>query len=318
MWANTDPTSYHHFVEYPLWFNDLVGFHYERWATSVGRGAGEPFRLRRADPDDPLLRQRHPDGLLLRHRRQGGLGGRHPRERRAEGQEGRDAADRHPGRDGGPRRRLSRAGGDPGLGRLRRRASRLGDPHRDRHRVLLPRGAHRVRRGPPGRAVPAAPGHRRRRGGARHPRGVLPRGGSGAGVAAAFGVRLGGGVRAGELAAAPSRPGRPAPPPLDLGAQHPVVLALPAGRRPELVRLRAGGAAPRAGAAADRAHHPACRPRLRPLRGGRAVPHGPPEPHRAPPQAPRGGDPVLLRAPERGRRVQRYRRSHLARDWRGC
>ena len=28
IWANINPNSYHHFVEFPLWFNDHVGLDY--------------------------------------------------------------------------------------------------------------------------------------------------------------------------------------------------------------------------------------------------------------------------------------------------
>lgn len=37
-WANTDPHGYHHFVEHPLWFNDLIGLDYSHWAQSYGHG----------------------------------------------------------------------------------------------------------------------------------------------------------------------------------------------------------------------------------------------------------------------------------------
>ena len=32
VWANTNPHSYHHLVEYPLWFNDWLGPSYKYWA----------------------------------------------------------------------------------------------------------------------------------------------------------------------------------------------------------------------------------------------------------------------------------------------
>ncbi|MGH1368531.1 MAG: Na+/H+ antiporter NhaA [Maritimibacter sp.] len=36
VWANVNPTSYHHFVEYPLWFNSTLGTDIGRWALAVG------------------------------------------------------------------------------------------------------------------------------------------------------------------------------------------------------------------------------------------------------------------------------------------
>ncbi|QHQ35506.1 Na+/H+ antiporter NhaA [Algicella marina] len=41
VWANVDPYGYHHFVETPLWANDLVGAPYDYWAKSYGSGAKE-------------------------------------------------------------------------------------------------------------------------------------------------------------------------------------------------------------------------------------------------------------------------------------
>ena len=38
IWANLDATSYHHFVEYPLWFNDFVGLDYDYWKKTYGEG----------------------------------------------------------------------------------------------------------------------------------------------------------------------------------------------------------------------------------------------------------------------------------------
>ena len=38
VWANTDPNGYHHFVEYPLWFNDVIGLDYSYWTKSYGPG----------------------------------------------------------------------------------------------------------------------------------------------------------------------------------------------------------------------------------------------------------------------------------------
>ena len=36
VWANTDPASYHHTVEYPLWFNDWIGMDIGRWTEALG------------------------------------------------------------------------------------------------------------------------------------------------------------------------------------------------------------------------------------------------------------------------------------------
>lgn len=38
VWANTDPHSYHHLVEYPLLFNDWVGVDYSYWKKLYGEG----------------------------------------------------------------------------------------------------------------------------------------------------------------------------------------------------------------------------------------------------------------------------------------
>ncbi|MFQ6549305.1 Na+/H+ antiporter NhaA [Aestuariibius sp. 2305UL40-4] len=38
IWANIDPHSYHHTVEYPIWFNDLIGLDFEYWAKAYGEG----------------------------------------------------------------------------------------------------------------------------------------------------------------------------------------------------------------------------------------------------------------------------------------
>lgn len=38
-WANIDPESYHHFIEYPLWFNSQIGSHIEHWTHSYGEAA---------------------------------------------------------------------------------------------------------------------------------------------------------------------------------------------------------------------------------------------------------------------------------------
>jgi NhaA family Na+:H+ antiporter len=50
IWANTDPHSYHHFVEYPLWFNDWIGLDYSYWKKAYGAGyeayaAGDATRV---------------------------------------------------------------------------------------------------------------------------------------------------------------------------------------------------------------------------------------------------------------------------------
>ncbi|MEM9268527.1 MAG: Na+/H+ antiporter NhaA, partial [Pseudomonadota bacterium] len=41
IWANTDPYSYHHFVETPLWANNLIGAEYSYWKKAYGEGAAE-------------------------------------------------------------------------------------------------------------------------------------------------------------------------------------------------------------------------------------------------------------------------------------
>ncbi|PIE07544.1 MAG: sodium:proton antiporter [Rhodobacterales bacterium] len=38
-WANTDPHSYHHFVEFPLWFNSWIGVDIYSWTSSYGEAA---------------------------------------------------------------------------------------------------------------------------------------------------------------------------------------------------------------------------------------------------------------------------------------
>ncbi|MEM6758629.1 MAG: Na+/H+ antiporter NhaA [Pseudomonadota bacterium] len=38
VWANVDPHSYHHFVEYPLLFNELIGQDYDYWKKVYGEG----------------------------------------------------------------------------------------------------------------------------------------------------------------------------------------------------------------------------------------------------------------------------------------
>ena len=38
VWANIDAKSYHHLVEYPIWFNDWLGLHIEEWTHKYGKG----------------------------------------------------------------------------------------------------------------------------------------------------------------------------------------------------------------------------------------------------------------------------------------
>lgn len=38
IWANLNPGSYHHFVEYPIWFNNWVGLDLGYWQKSYGHG----------------------------------------------------------------------------------------------------------------------------------------------------------------------------------------------------------------------------------------------------------------------------------------
>ena len=38
VWANVDPHSYHTVVEYPIWFNDLIGADYAYWSYAYGEG----------------------------------------------------------------------------------------------------------------------------------------------------------------------------------------------------------------------------------------------------------------------------------------
>ncbi len=40
IWANTDPASYHYLVEYPLWFNDIVGREAVYWVEHYGAEYG--------------------------------------------------------------------------------------------------------------------------------------------------------------------------------------------------------------------------------------------------------------------------------------
>jgi len=39
IWANIDPHSYHHFVEFPLWFNSWIGVDISHWEHAYGEGA---------------------------------------------------------------------------------------------------------------------------------------------------------------------------------------------------------------------------------------------------------------------------------------
>ncbi len=38
VWANIDAHSYHHLVEYPIWFNDWIGLDYDYWKKAYGKG----------------------------------------------------------------------------------------------------------------------------------------------------------------------------------------------------------------------------------------------------------------------------------------
>lgn len=38
VWAQIDPKGYHHFVEWPLWFNDHIGLTVEDWIKKYGKG----------------------------------------------------------------------------------------------------------------------------------------------------------------------------------------------------------------------------------------------------------------------------------------
>ncbi|GGE48231.1 Na+/H+ antiporter NhaA [Actibacterium pelagium] len=40
VWANVDPHSYHQMVEYPIWFNDLVGIDASKWLHTYGEEFG--------------------------------------------------------------------------------------------------------------------------------------------------------------------------------------------------------------------------------------------------------------------------------------
>lgn len=39
VWANTDPQAYHHFVEFPLWFNAWIGTDIHHWTLAYGEAA---------------------------------------------------------------------------------------------------------------------------------------------------------------------------------------------------------------------------------------------------------------------------------------
>lgn len=39
VWANLDPHGYHHFVEYPLWFNSWIGVDIQSWTAAYGEAA---------------------------------------------------------------------------------------------------------------------------------------------------------------------------------------------------------------------------------------------------------------------------------------
>ena len=43
IWANLDKHTYHHFVEYPLWFNDYVGVLREEWIKKAGAEMAAPY-----------------------------------------------------------------------------------------------------------------------------------------------------------------------------------------------------------------------------------------------------------------------------------
>lgn len=45
VWANTHPLSYHHFVEYPLWFNDWLGMGYADWTAAMGAEAAQHWEV---------------------------------------------------------------------------------------------------------------------------------------------------------------------------------------------------------------------------------------------------------------------------------
>ncbi|MEJ2036421.1 MAG: Na+/H+ antiporter NhaA, partial [Maritimibacter sp.] len=49
-WANFDPHSYHHFVEYPLWFNSQIGVHIEHWTHAFGAADGSVRGRKAATP----------------------------------------------------------------------------------------------------------------------------------------------------------------------------------------------------------------------------------------------------------------------------
>ena len=41
VWANINIEAYHHFVEFPLWFNSWIGSDINHWAHAYGAGAGQ-------------------------------------------------------------------------------------------------------------------------------------------------------------------------------------------------------------------------------------------------------------------------------------
>ncbi len=43
VWANIDPSSYHYFVEFPLWVNDVAGIEYGEWVEAVGEGTAAGY-----------------------------------------------------------------------------------------------------------------------------------------------------------------------------------------------------------------------------------------------------------------------------------
>lgn len=45
VWANLDAQSYHHFVEYPLWFNSLMGADIHHWEHAFGEEAAHAFHF---------------------------------------------------------------------------------------------------------------------------------------------------------------------------------------------------------------------------------------------------------------------------------
>ncbi len=43
VWANIDAHSYHHFVEYPLWFNNWIGVDLHHWEQAIGAEYAHKF-----------------------------------------------------------------------------------------------------------------------------------------------------------------------------------------------------------------------------------------------------------------------------------